>query len=100
MRKPKNAKKPAKSRMLKAARMNEEELPLEVEDRHVVRRLERGQDAVLRPHGDLRAEAEDLVRLVEGDHERRDLGNREQRPRQEPEAEELTPLDTADEARE
>src|SRR5438552_19213615 len=37
--------------------MDEEELPLEVEDRNVVRRLERGQDAVLRAHCDLHPEA-------------------------------------------
>src|SRR2546426_2859269 len=59
--------------------MDEEELPLEVEDRHVVRRLERGQDAVLCAHRDLHPEAKDLVRLVEGDHERGDLGDREER---------------------
>src|SRR5207245_5771253 len=76
--------------------MDEEELPLEVEDRNVVRRLERGQDAVLRAHRDLHPEPKDLVRLVEGDHERGDLSEGEERAGQEAQPKQLTTLDAPD----
>src|SRR5207249_1249392 len=76
--------------------MDEEELSLEVEDRNVVRRLKRGQDVVLRAHCDLHPEAKDLVRLVEGDHERGDLSDGEERADQEAQPKQLTTLDAPD----
>ena len=80
-----------------ARRVDEEELSLEVEDRRVVRRLEVVEDALLGPHRDLRAEAEDLVHPDERHDEDGDLRDREERAAEKSETQQLAPLDPADE---
>src|SRR5439155_10144181 len=81
-----------------SGRMDQEELSLEVQDRSVVRRGELCEDALLRTDREFYPEAQDLVHFDEGDDERGDLGDREERAGQKPEAEQMPPLDPADES--
>src|SRR6185503_20743095 len=73
--------------------VDQEEAPLGVEDRLVLRRLELGDDVGLLPRGDLRAETLDLDDLEERQEGCGELADRKERRGQEADTKELAPLD-------